>query len=69
MLCRQWLNPPPGVLPFPGTLNERMAAVKQNQLERKEFEEKIARGEIERPAPGKHCGSWDVISDYNLDPR
>jgi len=50
-----------------------MAAVKQNQLERKEqqkeLEEKIARGEIDKSALEKHCTSWDVISDYNLDPR
>ncbi len=64
---RQWLNPPPGVLPFPGTKNERMAAVEKSREERKRLEEKIARGEVDEGDLGPACGI--VVSDYNLDPR
>ena len=58
------MNPPPGLLPSAGTKNEREEEKRRMREERKELEEKIARGEV---TEGPACGL--VISNFNLDPR
>jgi hypothetical protein len=60
------MNPPPGILPSLGSKNERDEYMKREKEERKQLEERIARGEIEEEV-GPACGS--VQSDHNLDPR
>jgi hypothetical protein len=64
--CRQWLNPPPGILPSLGSEHECEEERRRIHEEKKQLEERITRGEIDEEA-GPACGS--VQSDYNLDPH
>jgi hypothetical protein len=65
-MCRQWWNPPPGIVPPMGSKNERDERMRRYREKRDGLERRIARGECSAGEPVA-CNS--IKSDYDLRPH